>query len=222
MPTAYQDTAASPPTSRPGVESHDGFMLRLTLGFGVMTGEQKGFDFKDTSDRDVRTSTGLDSVDNPDLEVGGGTSLLSLDIGASVDDNLVIHGRIELGVGGGVSFDGEDPPGSAGWQFAHYMLGVGVTYYFMPINIYVTGVVGAAGGSLSTSEDSPVEVNESVGGGIGLNLDVGKEWWATDDWALGVAGRFVFLSLTDEDAGADEKPVFTGVAFGVLFSITYQ
>jgi len=200
-------------------------MLRLTLGIGGMTAEEKGFHFKKASDRDVRTTTGLDSVDNPDLEVSGAASFFSLDIGGAVDDNLVIHGRLGFGGsvgGGGVTFDGEDPPDSSGWQVTHVMLGVGVTYYFTPINIYVTGVIGLAAGGLSTGEDSMADVNESVGGGMGLNLDVGKEWWAADDWGLGVAGRFVYLSFTDEDPGADEQPVFTSFAFAVLFSVTYQ
>ena len=48
---------------------------------------------------------------------------------------------------------------------------------------------------------------------------VGKEWWVTQDWGLGVAGEVLFASM--KDAG-DTSITWTGTAFSVVFSATYN
>lgn len=55
-------------------------------------------------------------------------------------------------------------------------IGGGLTYYFMPANVYVTA--NAEAGSDESSRNAT---------GLVLNLSVGKEWWASDRWGLGVA-----------------------------------
>lgn len=91
-----------------------------------------------------------------------------------------------------------------------------VTYYFMPINLYLTGAIGASRVGLDYGGD-----NSDWGNfGVGLNLDVGKEWWVGDDLGVGLAGRFWYTHATRELAGLKGTDSFTGWA--LLFSGTYQ
>ena len=101
------------------------------------------------------------------------------------------------------------------------LLGLGLTYYFMPINPYLTAVLGA--GWLTLDIDGDDVDTRGTDAGFGFNFDVGKEWWVSDNWGLGLAGRFVLVSgtTTNEDNN-DVKSAFGLVAFAVLFSATYN
>ena len=47
-------------------------------------------------------------------------------------------------------------------------------------------------------------------------------WWVSDDWALGVGGRFSHAAAeTDADPGGDSGDI-TGNALGVSFTATYN
>ena len=89
-----------------------------------------------------------------------------------------------------------------------------LTYYFMPVNLYITGAVGVS--IADAAQDDGDETESDVGWGV--NLDVGKEWWVDDNWGIGVAGRLVLGSVALD--GVDADMGFAGA--GVLFSATYQ
>ena len=94
-------------------------------------------------------------------------------------------------------------------------LGLGLTYYF-PSNIYVTGAVGTAKTQLKSNGDT-----FSSDRGFGVNLMVGKEWWVSENWGLGVAGQFLYTNCPDTPVNGVTPDVKT-TAFGVLFSATYN
>jgi len=53
-----------------------------------------------------------------------------------------------------------------------------------------------------------------------MKLAVGKEWWVSDNWALGLNGQFAFSSNDDsEEAGA---PNWDTIWFGAAFSATFN
>ena len=89
--------------------------------------------------------------------------------------------------------------------------GAGLTYYFMPVNIYISGSAGA--GKLSL--DSPSGDSESDQGLVG-ELTVGKEWWVGGGWGLGLSGSFGFHSIPDGDI--DEN--WSGTSVALRFSAT--
>jgi hypothetical protein len=187
------------PPQAPGAEAHDGFMLRLTLGFG---GGAARYDVGDT-----------------EVMLDGAALSFSLDIGGSPVENLVIHGRLsELAIADPTLTIGGDELGTIEDEtFGFALLGPAVTYYFMPLNLYVTAAVGVSvgGGDDGERDDDTTEA------GWALNLDVGKEWWAGDQWGLGVAGRFWYSSVPDETLGGDSIDIALA-GFAVLFSATYQ
>jgi len=182
-----------PPSAQSGPRDHnEGFFLRLSAGGGS-----------------AKTSICL--LDE-DLELSGPSGDVNLAIGGIVSPNLALHGTIwgwsvsdpdlewdELGIG----FEGTDISLSA--------IGGGLTYYFMPVNMYLSGSVGI--GVLTV--DGPGGSGETDGG-LAVDVTLGKEWWVSDRWALGFSGGFGHHSIPEKDV--DEN--WSGNSFGLRFSAT--
>ena len=183
-----------------GVETHDGFMLRLTLGLGY-----------GSSTEEIPTLG--------DIELSGASGFFSLDLGGALVDNLVLHGRLSdmvvasptLSINGSEEFETGDDV-----SLTFYLLGAGLTYYLMPANVYFTGVVGIAKASADNGS-----TESSTKAGFGLEGDIGKEWWVSDNWGIGLAGRITFASVPDEVV-TNDSTTLQALGFGVLFSATYQ
>jgi len=56
--------------------------------------------------------------------------------------------------------------------------------------------------------------------GIAGQAALGKEWWVSEHWGLGLKGEFTVTS--NKDSAAANAPTWTGYAFGVSFSATYN
>jgi hypothetical protein len=65
-------------------------------------------------------------------------------------------------------------------------------------------------------EDEPLY--ESDWGG-GISLMIGKEWWVSDNWGLGIAGQLFGGSAKDKD---DEDLQFDTFSVNLCFSATYN
>jgi hypothetical protein len=89
------------------------------------------------------------------------------------------------------------------------LIGAGITYY-LPSNLYLTGVIGLSRASFEFDGDEYDALT-----GIGFIGDVGYEWAIGADWGLGLAGRLELHSVQ----GDDEQ--LTTAALGVLLSLTY-
>jgi hypothetical protein len=189
-----------------GAETHDGFFLRLT------TGPAGGAVSLDIPDQDERTYSG-----------GGWSS--SLDIGGALARDLVVFGRLR----GAWLFDPKVRDGNqtvdlGGDSFfvTQGLIGAGINYYVMPLNIYFGGAIGfatVATGRTRRGEDADTQSSDV---GFGIDLDAGKEWWVSDNWGLGVALR---LSLASVPAGKDvaaRDAVFGSGFVSLVFSATYQ
>lgn len=98
--------------------------------------------------------------------------------------------------------------GSAGLN----ALGGGVTWYIMPVNIYVSGSAGF--GWMSVSQN----YTRSSSVGFAFDFTVGKEWWVSDRWGLGVALGANGYSIPIE--GIDGN--WEGGSLGVRFSATFN
>lgn len=192
--------------SRPaGVEMHDGFFLRLT------TGPAGG-------------AVSLDVPDLPERTYSGGGWSSSIDIGGAPVRDLVIFGRAR----GAWLFDPKVRDGSDEVDLGdplsvtQGLIGAGINYYLMPINIYFGGAIGFA--TITTARDRRGAVNDDRQAsdvGFGIDLDAGKEWWVGDNWGIGAALR---LSLASVPAGNDiaRDAVFGSGFVSVVFSATYQ
>jgi len=204
-----------PPRPDPGNRAHDGFMFRGTLGFGASSlSETPRGGTLNAADTDERATT-----------YSGASLGLSLDFGASVIDDLVLHAR--LGFNGllapSVTVDGVDQGSFDTAGVSAGFFGLGVTYYLMPLDGYVTGAIGWSGLSFSFDSLGGQRARHwSTQSGLGLQLDVGKEWWVSRSWGLGAALRGSYTGLRDLDTKAGRNADYTFLGLGVLFSATYQ
>ena len=98
-------------------------------------------------------------------------------------------------------------------SIAMSMLGGGFTYYFGPSNVYLTASVGAS--LLSFEFDGETEESDA---GIAFDAGLGKEWWVSDRWGLGVSGTVGYHSVPPGDADAK----FKGPSFALRFSATFN
>jgi hypothetical protein len=90
-------------------------------------------------------------------------------------------------------------------------LGVGLTYYFMPVNLYLAAAVGIGSAQLrGVGSDFVVEANTDPG--LAINVMAGKEWWVSRRWGLGVAVQFMFASLPDDSASENWNVYQIGVS----------
>lgn len=186
-----------------GTREHDGFMVRLTLGLGVSLLHEEGF-----------IGNRAFSADYSGLGYAS-----SLDIGASLVENLVLHARLAILDITSASPDGESDYVDTGLSLNAGLFAPAITYYVMPINIYLTGAIGLCVMNFF-HEDS--DDASSTAFGLGVNLDIGKEWWIANAWGLGLAGRLWYSRNSDSDEELGLEAVDDLLSFALLFSVTYQ
>jgi hypothetical protein len=175
-------------------EHEGGILIRLSAGIGGTTSELE-----------------FDSGDKLELDEAGGNHNLA--IGGIVTDNLAIHGTL-------FGWATKDPQldlngreiGTYSGTVTMNAVGGGLTWYIMPVNIYLSGSLGFAWLSF---KDQNVTVDTGTGGAI--DLTIGKEWWVSDRWGLGVA-----LGLQGYGIPADGGENFNGGSVSIRFSATFN
>lgn len=175
---------------------HDGFFLRLAPGFGW-------------------NSTSSESGGNT-LKMSGVSGLFNIAVGGAVAQDLILHLDIS-GVSTSdpkVELNGNEVSSNVS-SSSTSMVGIGMTYY-LPSNFYITGAVGMA-----ESSNEAAGKTYSTDTGYGANVMIGKEWWVSDEWGIGIAGQFLYTNCPDKPlAGA--TPDVESTSFGILLSATYN
>ncbi|MFZ2950163.1 MAG: hypothetical protein WA003_11810 [Desulfuromonadaceae bacterium] len=174
---------------------HDGFFLRIAPGFGWNT-----------------TSSDTGGIER---ELSGVSGMFNVAIGGAVAQDLILH----LDVSGVGTSDPEEKingteRSSNVSSSSTSLAALGMTYYF-PSNVYVTGAVGIA-----KSRNKSGGIKDTTDNGFGVNVMVGKEWWVSDNWGIGVAGQFLYTNCPDKVVGDTFDVKSTSV--GILFSATYN
>jgi hypothetical protein len=151
-------------------QRHDGLFVRLVAGAGAGTG---------------RYEEPVEGV-RSEVETRGLTGLLELSVGRSVSERLIVHGNVLVtGFGDarrtviGLPYASQRPSTTT------TMLGAGTSYYF-PLNVYLTGSLGAAWFDEARKDDSFRSRT-----GFGLCVATGKEWWVgrAGEWGIGASLR---------------------------------
>jgi hypothetical protein len=171
-----------------------GFFLRLSAGGGT-----------------VSTSIEEGGVEE---EFSGTAGDVNFAVGGIVSPNLAIHGSLfgwlisdpDYSVNGATV-------GVANLDVDVSAFGAGLTFYFMPANLYVSSSLGFGkmsfdGGGVTVETDT----------GVIVDFTVGKEWWVGDSWGIGVAGGFSYHSIPVD--GAEEN--LTGTSFAIRFTATHN
>ncbi len=170
---------------------HLGFALRLDAGIGGM---------------------GVTAPD-PAVSRGSVSGGMGIVIGGAVAENLILGADLwGMGMfgGWGMMQNGGTGHGCGG-------LGLNVTYYFMPVNVYVSASPSFTSLTSMTHASNVTSVTSSAG--FGAKLSVGKEWWVGEHWGLGLAGQFIASWNGNQGAMAG---TWTTLGGGVAFSATFN
>jgi hypothetical protein len=179
----------------PGYHEHDGFYLRLDIGFG---------------------GTSMKS-DDADVTISGPGGSFGVAVGGVVAPNLIIFGEVfdDIAINPDIQF-GSITASTQDTSAGVVGLGAGLAYYIMPINIYLSGTVAA---SRLTASQHGDEVAHSAWGG-GLSLMVGKEWWVSDNWGIG--GALQLYGGRIKDNSDSSSATWNVGAIALVFSATYN
>ena len=192
LPTlAAAQEGPPPPIPAPGTDPtaqrHLGFYLHLDIGAGYLSASPS-------------QPSGAPSL-------SGATLPFSIVIGGAVGEDWILAGDL-WGVAG---------PSSSGseWGATGFgAVGLNVTRYFMPANVFVslspsiTGLLIHLGQGFADRKSA----------GFGAKLAVGKEWWVGDHWWLGVAAQGFFAF--NEGQGSSSGTSWPIVGGGFVFSVT--
>jgi hypothetical protein len=154
-----------------------------------------------------------DSVD--ELEFSGAQGEFTITIGGIVRENLALHGTL-------FGFSMVDPEvklngtsrGEASGSLSMNGVGGGLTWWVMPANFYLSGSAGF--GVLSADPDGAS--SSSSDAGFAMELALGKEWFVSDSWGLGLGGGFSWHTIPDGEIPEN----WSGLSFAIRFSATYN
>lgn len=178
-----------------GEHQHDGFFLRLAPGLGTMSASE--------------------TIGSSKIEISGASGLFNFGLGGAIAENLILHLDVaSVSVSDPtVKFNGASA--TAYGDVSTTLMGIGLTSYFAS-NVYLTGSIGIA-----KSKFESHGVTYETDNGYGINLMLGKEWWISDNWGLGVAGQLLYTSCPDP-SGFGTSYDYKTTSLGVLFSATYN
>jgi hypothetical protein len=181
--------------------------MRLAAGLGVLNAKYKSF--------------------GQDATISGGGMAMTFAFGGAVTPNLVLYGEMVMTVAiDPKSESGETSQNLTNTNVNLFGIGPGVAYYLEPSNMYFSGTLAFSQVTASDSSSSSSNSNHSVDMtdmGIGASFMVGKEWWVSHDWGLGVAGLLHLASMkTKEVVSGTTNDRMTATALSVLFSATYN
>lgn len=187
--------AAQAPSPHYGTfNRHLGFYLNLDLGLGYLGSSA--------------------SFAGSDFKLSGAAGEFSIAIGGAIQENLILAGQL-WGYSASdpeATIDSVSVPGPATLTLTG--IGVDLVYYVMPANLYLSITPSLT--SLSVEQGG---VSESTETGVGLRLAVGKEWWVSERWGVGLNGNLALASNKDKGPGA---PTWGSFAIAVAFSATYN
>lgn len=135
-------------TKEPGYHKHKGFFLSMSVGpnFGSITDEVVG-DYS--------------------LKFNGTGAQFDFKIGGAIKENLILHATLISNTMSGpdITSGGSSQATSNNLSLGETMFGAGITYYYMPINIFLSGSLGIGTFSLS---DYDTKDSFSTDGGFSM------------------------------------------------------
>jgi hypothetical protein len=152
------------------------------------------------------------------VTVSGASGLGGLAIGGAVQEDtiLAVHIIDAVATNPSVSLSSGQSGTAQNTSMTLWGIGPELTQYLMPNNIYLSATVAL---TRMTSESNNRSYNTSWGWGGRVAL--GKEWWVSDHWGLGVAAHGSYSS-NEDPSGSGRSYTMSTWALGVVFSATYN
>jgi len=186
-------------TSTPGYHEHDGFYFRLLTGPAVLAA---------ATDEDAG-----------DLSISGWGWGIGLAAGAAIAPNVIVYGElfgkaaVDVTIDqDGTEFETDDTSLSLGG------LGGGIAIY-LPNNIYLSGTLAFARLVFDPNTDRDDDEGSTDIGGA-LLATVGKEWWVSANWGLGVALQLSAAGMNDRESELGGGEDVTFGAFGAMLAFS--
>ncbi|HEY3370684.1 MAG TPA: hypothetical protein VGK10_07545 [Prolixibacteraceae bacterium] len=194
-----------------GYHQHDGFYLSMNLGpvFGNIRDDVKAFQ----------------GASAYNLDMSGSGTVMDLKIGGAIRENLILHATLISNLvsapnivktTNNYSTSGKQPQS---FSISEDMYGAGLTYYAMPSNLFVSGSIGL--GTYTVLDKGVNNTNITTQGGFSMQLKMGKEWWVSKNWGLGV-GLTYSKTNVNNDPSNGESEVLNSDRFGILFNTTFN
>jgi hypothetical protein len=199
-PLESRGTGEAAVSEKKGAHRHDGFFFRTQFGFG--------------SGRTVIEDFGGD-----DFKTKGTATTLNFQFGYSIFDNFILF--LEYGASVMPESKVKYAPAMTEAQkendVAISTLGLGLSWYLMPYNFHISPLLFIS----VTEYDGAALKGDSEGGG-GFGLSIGKEWWVSDNWGLGVALYVYSGSDTVKVKGDSTTYDVRSSVIGIMFTATYN
>lgn len=199
-------------TAQAAPETHDGFFLQFNVG---PSGQ-------DWTIKDPPTLRGV--ID--EMNVSGTGAQIDISVGAALTEDVIVFGQVSVNTmiapkltlkGGSISASeraDEDVSAST------VGLGVGLQYYLMPAGIYLAGSVLSVQLQIAQDENGDGISEDPRGSekGLGFQFRLGKEWWVSEEWGLGIAASYLRASIPEKGGNED----WAVNNFALTFTATYN
>ena len=184
----------------PGYRQHTGFYLSLAAGPNF-------------------PSINSEVIGEWNVTFTGTGAQFDIKIGGAVKENLILHATLTSNAmtGPKMTSGGQSMNASNDMSLGEAMIGGGVTYYLMPLNFFLSGSVGIANFTVMEGNNSSNSV--STDRGFSMQLKIGKEWWVSKRWGLGIAATYGKTKLTNSP-GDGIKEHLNSNNVGILFNAT--
>ncbi len=180
------------------------------------------------------------------MGLGIGNSRLTPTVGAQTGDTLSEGGlAIDFAIGGtlgaglvlafGIAGNSmthtdlaSDGSGYASTDITLTNVGLLVDWYVNPkkgFHVFAmpgsTSLTVSQGGGRRRRGDGSWSTDDTLGRGFGLTVGAGHEWFVSEQWSLGVLGRYTRASLDDPDGG-QPRISFDASTFALVGVATYH
>jgi hypothetical protein len=180
-----------------GYHQHDGFFMRVTAGLGYLSASE--------------------NQNGADVTYSGLGESYSVALGGTIAPNLILYGEfLGTSITNASWSSGGRTQDYSYLDLTQFGFGPGLAYYVEPINLYLSGTLTFT--KIYFSDTSTANPIDNTSPGIGLSFTVGKEWWVTPDWGIGIAGQFHVASMNDPTYDSRMRTV----VLSLLFSATYN
>jgi hypothetical protein len=203
LPAQKSDPAlASRPPSDTTIHRHFGFYIRPDLGLGYLSASEDG------ANGTSFTLSGLTGLGG--LAIGGAIAENNI-LAVHIIDAVVTSPSISLTVNGATN-------SATANNGTVNMWGIGPEYtvYYMPYNIYTSATIALTKMRLTINNNS-----SDTDWGLGVRASIGKEWWVSDHWGLGLVGHVGYNSNGDPSSSGTTYTLSTWTG-GLAFSATYN
>jgi hypothetical protein len=155
-----------------------------------------------------------------DLKVSGGGGAFGIAIGGALTNNLILYGTLLDSIASDPTIELNGVSMTASGASAGVVgVGGGLAYY-LDNNVFFAGSLLASRLVVNDSNNNAIARSDW---GFTFDGQVGKEWWASDNWGIGGSLQLLLGRMKDQDTtGTGSPPTWSVAAFNVLFSATYN